>query len=38
AVIIGENGEVCIDSSLCPGCGICAQICPQEAIVKEGSA
>jgi len=38
AVIISENGEVCIDSSLCPGCGICAQICPQEAIVKEGSA
>ena len=36
AVIIDENNEVGIDSSLCPGCGICAQICPQEAILKDG--
>jgi indolepyruvate ferredoxin oxidoreductase alpha subunit len=27
-----EGDEVVIDSSQCPGCGICAQVCPAEAI------
>jgi indolepyruvate ferredoxin oxidoreductase alpha subunit len=31
--IITENGEVTIDSTQCPGCGVCAQICPHDAIV-----
>jgi indolepyruvate ferredoxin oxidoreductase alpha subunit len=38
--IIRDNGKVTIDSSQCPGCGVCAQICPNEAIiagVRDGS-
>jgi heterodisulfide reductase subunit A2 len=34
AIFIHE-GEVTIDRSQCPGCGLCAQICPAEAIVPE---
>jgi indolepyruvate ferredoxin oxidoreductase alpha subunit len=30
--IIKDNGRVTIDSSQCPGCGVCAQVCPNEAI------
>jgi indolepyruvate ferredoxin oxidoreductase alpha subunit len=37
AIFIDENKEVTIDSSQCPGCSICAQICPVEAIVPERS-
>jgi heterodisulfide reductase subunit A2 len=33
-----ENGEVTIDSSQCPGCGTCAQVCPKEAIVQDQPA
>ena len=33
--IIKENGKTVIDSSLCTGCGICAQICPYNAILQE---
>jgi heterodisulfide reductase subunit A len=33
--IITEDDKVVIDSSQCPGCGICAQVCPAEAVVKE---
>ena len=33
AIIKDEKGEVIIDDSQCPGCGICAQICPNEAIL-----
>jgi indolepyruvate ferredoxin oxidoreductase alpha subunit len=33
--IIKENGQTVIDSSLCTGCGICAQICPYNAILQE---
>ncbi|GAI21255.1 unnamed protein product, partial [marine sediment metagenome] len=29
--IIKENGKTIIDSSLCTGCGICAQVCPYNA-------
>jgi indolepyruvate ferredoxin oxidoreductase alpha subunit len=38
--IIKDDGRVTIDSSQCPGCGICAQVCPNEAIisgVKDGN-
>ena len=31
--IITDYGEINIDSTQCPGCGICAQICPAGAIV-----
>ena len=30
--ILKEDGRVVIDSSLCTGCGICAQVCPYKAI------
>ncbi|MFC1870243.1 indolepyruvate ferredoxin oxidoreductase subunit alpha [Chloroflexota bacterium] len=33
--IIKEVGKTLIDSSLCTGCGICAQVCPHQAITKE---
>ena len=33
--IITENGKTLIDSSLCTGCGICAQVCPYNAILQE---
>ncbi len=33
--IIKEDGKTTIDSSLCTGCGICAQICPYNAILQE---
>jgi indolepyruvate ferredoxin oxidoreductase alpha subunit len=32
--IITENGKVTIDDTQCPGCGVCAQVCPHEAIVS----
>ncbi len=34
--LITENGSVKIDSNLCTGCGLCAQICPVGAIGGEG--
>lgn len=33
--IIEEENKITIDSSLCDGCGICAQICPFDAITSE---
>ena len=33
--IIKQDGKTMIDSSLCTGCGICAQICPYKAIIEE---
>ncbi len=30
--LITANGKVCIDQSLCTGCGLCSQICPVNAI------
>ncbi|MCF8025199.1 MAG: indolepyruvate ferredoxin oxidoreductase subunit alpha [Desulfobacteraceae bacterium] len=34
-----ENQRVCIDASMCTGCSVCAQVCPENAIVplKEGN-
>ncbi len=31
------DGQVQIDASVCVGCGVCAQVCPQEAIVEKKS-
>jgi indolepyruvate ferredoxin oxidoreductase alpha subunit len=33
--IIREGTKTVIDSSLCTGCGLCAQVCPYKAIVPE---
>jgi NADPH-dependent glutamate synthase beta subunit-like oxidoreductase len=30
--LITEKGKVAIDSAGCPGCGVCAQVCPHDAI------
>jgi NADPH-dependent glutamate synthase beta subunit-like oxidoreductase len=30
--LIMDNGKVVVDASGCPGCGVCAQVCPFEAI------
>jgi NADPH-dependent glutamate synthase beta subunit-like oxidoreductase len=30
--LITDKGKVTVDSSGCPGCGVCAQVCPHEAI------
>lgn len=35
--IIKDDGRTVIDSSLCTGCGLCAQICPYQAILEEVS-
>jgi NADPH-dependent glutamate synthase beta subunit-like oxidoreductase/pyruvate/2-oxoacid:ferredoxin oxidoreductase beta subunit len=32
--LIQDQGPAKIDSSQCPGCGICAQVCPNEAIIS----
>jgi indolepyruvate ferredoxin oxidoreductase alpha subunit len=32
--IITDNGRVIIDETQCPGCGVCAQVCPHEAIIS----
>ncbi|MFC1942718.1 indolepyruvate ferredoxin oxidoreductase subunit alpha [Chloroflexota bacterium] len=32
--IITDNGKAVIDSPQCPGCGLCAQVCPHEAIIS----
>ncbi len=33
--IIKQDGKTVIDSSLCTGCGVCAQVCPYKAIIEE---
>ena len=30
--LVIENDSVCIDDSLCTGCGLCSQLCPTDAI------
>ncbi len=32
ALITDDKGKVAIDAAGCPGCGVCAQVCPFEAI------
>ena len=36
AIYAGEDGKARIDPFLCDGCGVCAQVCPFDAIVKGG--
>jgi indolepyruvate ferredoxin oxidoreductase alpha subunit len=31
--LITEKGKVAVDAAGCPGCGVCAQVCPFEAIL-----
>jgi indolepyruvate ferredoxin oxidoreductase, alpha subunit len=33
-----EKGKACIDEVICAGCGVCASICPQRAIIREEAA
>ena len=33
ALITDSNGKVAVDAAGCPGCGVCAQVCPFEAIL-----
>jgi len=30
-----ESGKATIDETICTGCGVCADICPQGAIIRE---
>jgi indolepyruvate ferredoxin oxidoreductase alpha subunit len=30
--LVTEAGKAKVDESGCPGCGVCAQVCPHEAI------
>ncbi len=32
ALIVDENGKAAVDDTQCPGCGVCAQVCPHDAI------
>jgi NADPH-dependent glutamate synthase beta subunit-like oxidoreductase len=32
ALIIDDKGKVAVDATGCPGCGVCAQVCPHDAI------
>ncbi|MCK4274723.1 MAG: FAD-dependent oxidoreductase, partial [Dehalococcoidales bacterium] len=34
--LITDNGKVMVDDTQCPGCGVCAQVCPHDAI-KSGA-
>jgi len=36
--IMKEDGQNVIDSSVCNGCSVCAQICPHQAIIQESSS
>ncbi len=31
-----EDGTITVNESLCPGCGLCTQLCPKQALVIEG--
>ncbi|MHB8105589.1 MAG: 4Fe-4S binding protein, partial [Dehalococcoidales bacterium] len=30
--LITDKGKVAVDAAGCPGCGVCAQVCPFDAI------
>jgi len=30
--LITDKGKVAVDVAGCPGCGVCAQVCPHDAI------
>jgi len=32
ALILDENGKAAVDDTQCPGCGVCALVCPHDAI------
>jgi indolepyruvate ferredoxin oxidoreductase alpha subunit len=32
ALIMDDKGKVAVDATGCPGCGVCAQVCPHDAI------
>lgn len=34
--LTGENGAVTVNTTLCTGCGLCAQLCPTGSLKKEG--
>jgi NADPH-dependent glutamate synthase beta subunit-like oxidoreductase len=36
--IMKQDGQNAIDSSVCNGCGVCALICPHQAIVQKSSS
>jgi len=36
AFYVAEDGKIGIDSELCTGCGVCAQVCPYGAIKRVG--
>lgn len=36
--LVIQNDKICIDSSLCTGCTLCAQLCPTGAILARGDS
>ena len=34
--LLVEDGKAAVEESSCPGCGVCAQVCPHDAIKAGG--